>query len=83
LPYGGGHPATRLAIASKYKSPSTRWLLSDPALSVYVANIQGVHKILKSLQDAGIAVNNIAELNKQAKSVKKINPKTDNTVDVK
>lgn len=83
LPYGGGHPATKLAIASKYKSPSTRWMLSDPSLSMYVANIQGVHKVLQNLTDAGIKVNNIAELNKQAKSVKKVNPKTDNTVDLK
>lgn len=77
LPAGGGHPGSRQAVLTKYTAPGTRWALSQPMLSKFVGSIQGVHKVLESLSDAGITVGNIAELNQHAKSVKKVTPRTD------
>lgn len=77
LPAGAGHPGSKLAINAKYKAPSSRWFLSDPTVSKFVGNLQGVAKILAELKDAGIQVNNIKELNQSARSVKKAAPKVD------
>jgi Fe-S cluster assembly protein SufB len=77
LPAGPGHPGSRLAIGSKYLAPGTRWKISDPMLTRFVGSLAGVHKILAELQAAGISVNNIDELNKYARSVRKVVPKTD------
>jgi hypothetical protein len=46
-------------------------------LTRFVGSLAGVHKILAELQAAGISVNNIDELNKYARSVRKVVPKTD------
>ena len=80
LPYGAGHPGSKLAIGAKYKAPSTRWMISNPTISKFVGSIQGVHKVLTDLSEAGITVSNISDLNKDARSVKKVAPKIDDTV---
>lgn len=80
LPASGGHPGSRLAIASKYNAPGTRWRIADPMLTRFVGSLAGVHKILAELKDAGINVNNIEELNQYARSVRKVVPKTDDTI---
>ncbi len=82
LPAGAGHPSSKRAISAKYKAPSSRWLLSNPTLTKFVGSIQGVHKILDDMKEAGITVNNIADLNRFARSVKKVAPKVDSTVTV-
>ena len=86
MPYGAGHPATAKAMSSRYKAPSTNWVISNPSLSIYAANIGGIHKILGQLKDAGISVNNIDQLNVQAKSIRKLSNimelKNDATVDI-
>jgi len=79
LPAGPGHPASKAAISSKYKVPGTTWYIADPVLSKFVGSIAGVHKILEELREAGIRVNNIAELNQHARSVKKIAPRVDDS----
>lgn len=80
LPAGGGHPGSRLAIASKYSAPGTRWRIADPMLTRFVGSLAGVHKILAELKDAGIVVNNVDKLNQYAKSVRKVVPKTDGDI---
>lgn len=80
LPASGGHPGSRLAISSKYNAPGTRWRIADPMLTRFVGSLAGVHKILAELKDAGINVNNIEELNQYARSVRKVVPKTDDTI---
>lgn len=82
LPAGPGHPGSRLAIGSKYLAPGTRWKISDPMLTRFVGSLAGVHKILAELQAAGIVVNNIDELNKYARSVRKVVPKTDDVLNL-
>jgi hypothetical protein len=82
LPFGGGHPATMRAINPKFKAPATRWYKSDPSLSIFVSNLNGVHKVLAELKAAGIEVNNLKDLNKDAKSVKRVMPKNDESIDL-
>ena len=82
LPYGGGHPATNRAINSKFKAPATRWFKSDNSLSIFVSNLTGVRKVIEELKASGIQVNNIPEINDAARSVKKIVPKNDETIDL-
>lgn len=77
LPMGGGHPASRLAIQTKYSAPGTRWYASQEMLTKFVGTLRGVHKIIDQLHDAGIKIANVDELNKYARSVKKVIPKTD------
>jgi hypothetical protein len=80
LPAGGGHPASRLATAAKYKAPGTKWVLSKPILAKFVGSLNGVHQVIELIREAGISIDNIDTLNKIAKSVKKITPKTDESV---
>lgn len=80
MPAGGGHPGSRLAISPKYIAPGTKWLLSSPVLTRFVGSVKGVHRVIQEMRDAGIAVNNIDELNQYARSVKRIAPKIDDTV---
>lgn len=82
LPAGPGHPGSRLAIGAKYKAPGTRWYQSNPALSMFVGSLRGAQHVLFGLRDAGISVNNIAELNTMMKSVKRVAPKQDQHVDL-
>lgn len=83
LPYGSGHPASKLAVSSKFKASSTRWYISSPELSIFVNNVAGAKKVLKSILDAGIAIENLDELKKEASHVKKAVAKDDHHVDVK
>ena len=80
LPWGSGHPASRLAVNSKYRVAGTRWTVSDRTSSVFVGSLAGIHVVLGRLKEAGIRVDNIPELNRDARSVRKIVPKTD-TID--
>lgn len=82
LPMGGGHPASRLAIQSKHNAPGTKWYASQDMLTKFVGTLRGVHKIIDQLHDAGIKIANVDELNKYARSVKKVIPKTDVFEDV-
>jgi len=82
LPAAAGQPASKLAISTKYKVPGVRWMHSDSTLSVFVNNIQGAHKVINSLLEAGIQITNKDELNKAARSVKKVSSKDDETIDV-
>lgn len=77
LPAGGGHPASRAAIQTKYSAPGTRWTLSGDMLTRFVGSLRGVHKVIDELRDAGISISNIDELNRYARSVKKVVPKED------
>lgn len=80
LPAGGGHPASKAAIMPKYKVPATRWMLSTPMLTRFVGSVLGVHKVIAEMHAAGIKVANVDELNKYARSIKKVAPKVDDTV---
>lgn len=80
MPAGGGHPGSRQAIMSKYLAPGTKWRLSEPTLTRFVGSIQGVQLLLDEMKAAGVTVNNIEQLNKYARSVKKVAPKVDDTV---
>jgi len=62
LPAGPGHPASKIAISPQMKHPSTRWFLSSPTLSIFVNNSMGARKVLKSIMDAGIVIENMDEL---------------------
>lgn len=78
LPFGGGHPGSKLAISSKYRAPGFTWYISTPAVSMYAGSLEGAKQIFKRLTEAGIVINNTDELNKVARSVKKIQLKQDN-----
>lgn len=77
LPMGAGHPGSRLAINSKFKAPGTIWYQSTPTLSVFVSSLAAAKHVLQNIRAAGISVNNVDELNKAARSMKRIAPKTD------
>lgn len=82
LPYGSGFPATREAIKNQYRRPATKWIISEHSLSMFVSNMDAVKKVFRNLKDAGIQIANIKDLENQAKSVKKIKPKTDKSIDL-
>ncbi len=81
LPLGQGHPASKAATSSRYKVPGLRWFQSTPTWSVFVGSMAGAHKVFDSIKEAGIVITNRDELNKAAKSVKRVTPK-DDVVDV-
>jgi intein/homing endonuclease len=81
MPMGGGFPGSKLAISAKYKAPSSRWMQSDPTLSVFVNNLGGAAKIINAIIAAGVSVENGDELKHQAKSVKRLVAKDDETLD--
>jgi hypothetical protein len=83
MPYGAGFPATREAMKNEHRRPATRWFISDKELSVFVNGLDAVKKVFQDLKDAGIQIANIDELERQARSVKKVQPKTDKTLDLK
>ena len=82
LPAGAGQPGTKRAIQPKYSAPRTRWFLSDDMLTKFVKSLQGVHDVIEELHAAGIKISNVDELNKYARSVKKVAPKTDDLADI-
>lgn len=82
MPYGAGFPATREAMRNEYRRPATKWFISENELSIFVNGLPAVKKVFQDLKDAGIQIANIDELERQARSVKKIAPKTDKTIDL-
>lgn len=80
MPAGGGHPGSRAAIMPKYVVPGTKWLLSSPILTRFVGSLKGVHKVIEEMHAAGIKISNVDELNRYARSIKKVAPKVDDTV---
>lgn len=82
MPYGAGFPATREAIKNQYRRPATKWFISEDELSVFVNGLPAVKKVFQDLKDAGIQIANIDELEQQARSVKKVPPKSDKTIDL-
>lgn len=77
LPYGGGFPATNLAIQARYKVPATRWVKSEPTLSLFVQNTAAIKKVFAQLVEAGIKIDNLTELSKMARNVKRLDVKKD------
>ncbi len=82
LPYGAGFPGTKEAIKEAYRRPASRWVIHQGHMSVFVGSLDGVRKIFSDLRDAGISLANKDELEAQAKSVKKVQPKVDKTLDL-
>lgn len=82
LPVGGGHPGTKLAVKSVVKAPATRWILSQPTLSMFVSGLSAIQKILQNLETAGIQVNNVKEIIREAKKLKIMPNTNDKTLDL-
>lgn len=83
LPYGAGHPASKLAVSASLKAPSTRWAISPPKLSIFVNNLNGAAKVIRQILAAGIQVSNLDELKKRAAHVRLINAKDDDLIDIR
>lgn len=82
LPFGAGFPSTREAIKEAYRRPATRWVVHSHDMSMFVGSLDGVRKVFQDLRDAGVTLNNKDELEKQAKSVRKVKPKVDKSLDL-
>lgn len=82
LPYGPGHPGSKAAVNPAIKAPSSKWIISPPSLSIFVNTARAAAKVTKQLIEAGINVENLDELNKDAANVKKATAKNDEFVDV-
>ena len=72
LPYGPGHPGAKNAVNPALKAPSSKWMVSEPAMSLFVNNVAGAVKATKALIDAGINVENLDELKADAAQVRKV-----------
>jgi hypothetical protein len=82
LPYGAAFPATRLAISPKYKVPGTMWYIVENNVSMFVNSLDAAKKVVEDLELLGVTVSNKDELNKAVRSVRKVMPKSDSTLDL-
>lgn len=81
LPYGAGFPATKEAIKEAYRRPATRWVIHQGTMSMFVGSLDAVRSVFATMRDAGITLNNKDELERQAKSVRRVPAKKDSTLD--
>ncbi len=77
LPVGGGFPATKRAVQTRYKDKDTTWRQSTGSLSIFVQNVAAIKKVFAQLVNSGIRIENLKQLSAIAKQVKRMPTKTE------